>query len=51
MKAMDRKKITDEIISKIKSVPVGVDWRIIRTKQKSIRVKNTLSCKEQVSNY
>jgi len=33
MKVIDRKKMTDEIISKVKSVPTGVDWRIIRLRR------------------
>ena len=35
MRVVDRKKMTDEIISRVKSVPVGVDWRIIRIKRKA----------------
>ncbi len=37
MKIIDRKKMTEEIISRVKSVPVGVDWRIIRSRRQISR--------------
>jgi hypothetical protein len=47
MTVMDRRKITDEIISRVKSVPVGVDWRMIRIRQKSIRFENAVQVKSK----